>query len=146
VAIFGVGSMWEKEELKEQFFSEGKFILGWNEDSAKDLYAFVGSFRVGDILYIKASAPGSRTIRVKGIGIVTRDFMGCVNVGDLGGSSIREWQSLFVRVAWVCTEEFTIVIPENEGKLTNIRAATMYEEFLPMVQEAVVAKLLSLIH
>jgi hypothetical protein len=29
MAIFGVGSNWDGEELKERFFSEGKFILGW---------------------------------------------------------------------------------------------------------------------
>jgi hypothetical protein len=41
MAIFGVGSKWEDEELKNEFFSKGRFILGWNERSAKDLYAFV---------------------------------------------------------------------------------------------------------
>ena len=68
MAIFGVGSNWSKEE-KDRFFSEGKFIIGWNEESAKDLYAFVAALKVGDILYIKANPPGSRKIRVKGVGI-----------------------------------------------------------------------------
>lgn len=143
MAIFGVGSKWKDEELKDQFFSEGKFILGWNEDSAKDLYAFVSSLKVGDILYIKASAPGSRSIRVKGVGVVTKNIIGCLNSGDFGTSSISDWQSLFVRVAWVHMDEFTLVIPEHEGKLTNIRAATIYEEYLPFVQEAILSKIIS---
>lgn len=143
MAIFGVGSKWEDEELKDQFFSEGKFILGWNEASAKDLYAFVASLKVGDILYIKANAPGSRSIRVKGVGIVTRSLIGCTNEVEFGASSISDWQSLFVRVAWVHKDEFVVTIPENEGKLTNIRAATIYEEYLPFVQEAILAKVIN---
>lgn len=142
MAIFGVGSKWENEELKDQFFSEGKFILGWNEASAKDLYAFVASLKVGDILYIKANAPGSRNIRVKGVGVVTRNLIGCMNAGEFGASSLSDWQSLFVRVAWVHRDEFTITVPEDEGKLTNIRAATIYEEYLPVVQEAVLATII----
>ena len=143
MAIFGVGSKWEDKELKNQFFSEGKFILGWNEASAKDLYAFVASLKVGDILYIKANAPGSRSIRVKGVGVVTRSLIGCVNEGELGTSLISDWESLFVRVAWVHKDEFVVTIPENEGKLTNIRAATIYEEYLPFVQEAILAKVIN---
>jgi hypothetical protein len=144
MAIFGVGSKWENEELRNQFFSEGKFILGWNEASAKDLYAFVASLKVGDILYIKANAPGSRSIRVKGVGIITRSLIGCVNEGELGTSLISDWQSLFVRVAWVHKGEFVVTIPENEGKLTNIRAATIYEEYLPFIQEAILAKVINI--
>lgn len=143
MAIFGVGSKWEDEELKDQFFSEGKFILGWNEGSAKDLYAFVASLKVGDILYIKANAPRSRSIRVKGVGVVTKNLIGCISEGEFGTSSISNWQSLFVRVAWVHKDEFIVTIPENEGKLTNIRAATIYEEYLPFVQEAILAKIIN---
>ena len=142
MAIFGVGSKWEDEELKDQFFSQGKFILGWNKQSAKDLYAFVASLKVGDILYIKANAPGARSIRVKGVGVVTRNLIGCINAGEFGTSSISDWQSLFVRVAWVHKEEFTVTIPDDEGKLTNIRAATIYEEYLPFVQEAILDKVI----
>lgn len=143
MAIFGVGSKWEDEELKDQFFREEKFILGWNEASAKDLYAFVASLKVGDILYIKANAPGSRSIRVKGIGVVTRNLVGCMSAGEFGTSSISNWQALFVRVKWVHQTEFTITIPDDEGKLTNIRAATIYEEYLPFVQEAVLARVIN---
>lgn len=143
MAIFGVGSKWKDEELKNQFFSEGKFILGWNEASAKDLYEFVASLKVGDILYIKANAPGSRSIRVKGVGVVTRSLIGRINEGEFGASSISDWQNLFVCVAWVNQDEFVVTIPENEGKLTNIRAATIYEEYLPFIQEAILARVIN---
>ena len=138
MAIYGVGSKWNEEELKERFFEEGKFILGWNEDSAEDLYSFTSSLKVGDILYIKSNAPGSRTIKVKGVGIVTKNLFSCISSGELGSESYKEWESLFVRVRWVCKETFTIEIPKNQGKLTNIRAATIYEEHLPYVQEQII--------
>lgn len=141
MAIYGVGSNWSGEELKERFFTEGRFILGWNEDSAKDLYAFVSSLKVGDILYIKSNQPGSRTIRVKGVGIVTKNLLTCMSSSEFMHSAISDWQSLFVEVAWLHREEFYINIPETEGKLTNIRAATIYEEYLPIVQEAIIDKI-----
>jgi len=140
MAIFGVGSNWSGEELRERFFSESRFILGWNEVSARDLYAFMASLKVGDILYIKANQPGSRTIRVKGVGIVSRNLIGCITAGEFHGN-VSDWETLFVHVAWIDQEEFLVTIPEDEGKLTNIRAATIYEEYLPFVQEAVIARI-----
>jgi hypothetical protein len=142
MAIYGVGSNWSGEELKDRFFEEGKFILGWNEDSAKDIYAFVASLKVGDILYIKANRPGARTIRVKGVGIVTKNLLTCMSSGELAHSALSDWEHLFVDVAWVHRDEFQINIPEEEGRLTNIRAATIYEEYLPLVQEAILKNLI----
>lgn len=142
MAIYGVGSNWDGAEASDMFFQEGKFILGWNKESAEDLYSFISSLKVGDILYIKANRPGSRSIRVKGIGIVTKNLMSCILKGDLGYGSIKDWNSLFVSVTWVIRSEFTINIPENEGRLTNVRAATLYEEHLPFVQEQIIKSLL----
>lgn len=142
MAIYGVGSNWSGEELRERFFSERRFILGWDEESANDLYAFVASLKVGDILYIKSNQPGSRTIRVKGIGIVTRNLLTCMSSGELLNVSVSNWESLFVEVAWIYRDEFHVHIPENEGKLTNMRAATIYEEFLPFVQEAIIGRII----
>jgi hypothetical protein len=96
LAIYGVGSNWDGEEIKNTFFSQGRFILGWNEDNAQDLYALVSLLKIGDILYIKANQPGSHTIRVKGIGIVTRSFLNCIP--DFGPGEIADWQSIFVGV------------------------------------------------
>lgn len=140
MAIFGVGSTWEGE-MKKRFFEEDKFILGWNDDRAKDLYSAVAALKTGDILYIKANRAGSRKIRVKGIGIVTRNFIDCVNSGEYKNSKVSDWESLFVRVAWICTEEFFIEIPNKEGKNTHMRAGTIYEEYLPYVQTIVIEKL-----
>ena len=138
MAIYGVGSNWGGDEVCEQFFDQGRFILGWNEENAEDLYTFISTLKVGDILYIKANRPGSRSIRVKGIGIVNENLMSCILSGEIGHGSISDWHSLFVNVSWVVTNEFTIEIPENQGRLTNVRAATIYEEHLPFVQKTIV--------
>ncbi|VXC20660.1 conserved hypothetical protein [Pseudomonas sp. 8BK] len=144
MAIYGVGSNWDGHEACITFFEERKFILGWNEASAEDLYSFISSLKVGDILYIKANRPGSRSIRVKGIGIVSKNLMSCILEGDLGYGSIKDWNSLFVHVEWAVKSDFTIDIPDNQGRLTNVRAATLYEEHLPFVQEQIVKHLLKL--
>lgn len=143
MAIYGVGSNWDGEEVCDLFFEKDQFILGWNEDSAEDLYTFISSLKVGDILYIKANRPGSRSIRVKGVGIVNKNLISCISSGELGQGSISDWNSLFVGVSWVVKAEFIIEIPKNQGKLTNVRAATIYEEHLPFVQEKIVASIVS---
>ena len=101
----------------------------------------MASLKVGDILYIKANQPGSRTILVKGVGIVTRNLIGCITAGEIHGN-VSDWETPFVHVAWIDQEEFLVTIPEDEGKLTNIRAATIYEEYLPFVQEAVISRII----
>lgn len=139
MAIYGVGSRWDEGEVSEQFFKAGNFTLGWDENNAKDLYVFLASLKAGDILYLKANQPGSRNIRVKGIGLVKDSFISNIH-GNL--SDIRDFESFSIPVEWIVQEEFSIQIPENTGKLTNIRAATAYEEFLPFVQENILEKLI----
>lgn len=141
MAIFGAGSTWGNDELKQRFFDEEKFILGWNEDSAKDLYEVVSHLKVGDIVYLKANSPGSRSIRVKGVGIVTKSVIQCKRDNEYGNQKISDWNAFFVKIKWVCKEEFHIDIPDNEGRLTNVRAATFYEEYLPFVQNKILEKI-----
>jgi len=45
-------------------------------------------------------------------------------------------------VEWIVKEEFFITITKTIGKLTNIRAATLYEEFLPYVQNEILNKII----
>jgi hypothetical protein len=134
MAIFGAGSNWDGDEMKEDFFSDDNFVVGWNYSSAKDLYDGVSLLKAGDIVYLKANRGGSRSIRVKGIGVVTKSFIHCLIENGLTYDGVAGWNSLIIPVKWMVKEEFHIVIPENEGKLTNIRSATFYEEHLPFVQ------------
>jgi len=141
MAIYGAGSMWDGEEMSEQFFAQGNFVVGWNRATGGDLQASLASLKIGDIIYLKGNRPGSRVIRVKGIGFVTRSFIECVQAGEYPAEAIEAWQQFFVGVRWVVREEFRIEIPAGVGRLTNIRAATFYEEPLALVQNAILDRL-----
>lgn len=138
MAIYGIGSNWNNVEVKEKFFKNNQIVIGWDKKSANDLYSFISSLKVGDIVYLKSNQPGSRDIRVKGIGIVIKNFVGCITTEEYESTDVTDWNSLFVKVKWIVKDEFHITIPENEGKLTNIRAATVYEEYLPYVQNKII--------
>lgn len=142
MAIYGFGSVWD-HEYKNEFFSNEKIIIGWDRIHAADLYSSVASLKTGDVIYLKSNKPGSRTIRVKGIGIITKNLINCIASGEYENTDINSWNSLFVRVKWIDCSEFSIIIPDDSGKLTNIRASTMYEEHLPEVQDAILSHLLS---
>ena len=141
MAIFGAGSNWDGVEMKNDFFQNENFVIGWDYDNAKDLYDAVSLLKAGDIVYLKANQVGSRTIRVKGIGIVTQSFIHCLIEKGLTKENIADWNSFFIRVKWIVKDEFHIQIPDSEGKLTNVRAATFYEEYLPFVQTEIINQL-----
>ena len=141
MAIFGFGSNWSGKEVKETFFDEGKIIIGWDDETAADVYSFVSSLKIGDIIYLKSNQPGSRTIKVKGIGIVTGNFIECIKNNEHSSTDITDGNNFFIKVKWLIKKEFEINIPENVGRLTNIRAATLYEEYLPFVQNKIIEHL-----
>jgi hypothetical protein len=144
MAIFGAGSKWNKKEVKDGFFKDERFTIGWNEKKSKDLYEAVSHLKVGDIIYLKGVSPKYiRTIKVKGIGIVTKSFIQCLQSGEYGDSNIADWNSFFIKVNWISQERFEIEIPKDEGKLTNIRPATFYEEHLPFVQSNILEKIIN---
>ncbi len=143
MAIFGAGSNWDGDEMKDDFFNDDNFVIGWDYNHAKDLYDAVSLLKAGDIVYLKANQVGSRTIRVKGIGIVTKTFVHSLIEQGLTKDTIADWNSLYIKIRWVIREEFNIAIPDTEGKLTNVRAATFYEEYLPFVQKAIIEKILN---
>lgn len=143
MAIFGAGSKWGDDEMKDDFFRNENYVIGWNYSSAKDLYLAIAAIKVGDMIYLKANAPGSKDVRVKGIGIVTKNFMTSLIDEEVNLNDFSSWESLSIRVKWVVRSEFVLTIPANEGKLTNVRAATFYEESLPYVQTKILDELLS---
>lgn len=144
MAIFGAGSSWDDEEKSCDFYSDKSFAIGWYYNNAKDLYDAVSLLKAGDIIYLKANKVGSRSIRVKGIGILTETFIHTL-FGEKPCKD-EDWDRnrFKLKVKWVVTDEFHIEIPESEGKLTNVRSATFYEEYLPFVQKAIVDRLFCL--
>lgn len=143
MAIFGAGSNWDGVEKKPDFFNDENFVIGWDYDHAKDLYEAVSLLKTGDIVYLKSNQSGSRNIRVKGIGVVTKSFIHCLIEQGLNPEILSDWNSFYIKVRWVIKDEFQISIPSAEGKLTNVRAATFYEESLPFVQKEIINKLFS---
>ena len=141
MAIFGAGSNWDGNEMKNDFFQNENFVIGWDYNNAKDLYGAVSLLKAGDIIYLNANRPGSRNIRVKGIGIITQSFVHCLIEMGLTKETIIDWNSFYIKVKWVIKDEFHIVIPNSEGKLTNVRAATFHEEYLPFVQKKIIETL-----
>jgi hypothetical protein len=101
----------------------------------------ISTFKVGDIVYLKANKPGSFEIRVKGIGLVKSSL---IEVLFKKGENLSKVRNNFeLPVEWIIKEEFYINIPNSIGKLTNIRAATLYEEHLPYVQNEILDKIIS---
>ncbi|QNH61001.1 hypothetical protein [Hymenobacter sediminicola] len=144
MAIFGAGSTWYgSDEKKDYFFEKGIYEIGWDYPDAKDLYDAFSLLKAGDIIYLKSSSPGSRDIRVKGVGIVTTSFLHSLFLGSNPSKLDIESEEITVRmqVKWIIKNDFYISIPMSEGKMTNVRAATFYEESLPYVQKEIIDKL-----
>ncbi|WP_019038359.1 hypothetical protein [Psychroflexus tropicus] len=139
MAIFGAGSNWEGKEIKEDFFNNENYVIGWDISDGEDLYNQISSIKVGDIIYLKANKPGSLDLRVKGIGIVKKSLVN--QLFDKRENLSINRRNFELPVRWIVKNEFHISIPSNTGKLTNVRAATLYEEFLPFVQVEILDKL-----
>ena len=139
MAIFGAGSNWDGNEIKEDFFKNENFVIGWDINDAEDLYSQISSIKVGDIIYLKANRPGSLEIRIKGIGIVKKSLVN--QLFDKKENLSKNRRNFELPVKWIVKKEFHISIPVNIGKLTNVRAATLYEEFMPFVQSKILEKL-----
>ena len=70
-----------------------------------------------------------------------RSFIQCLQSNEYTEINISDWNSLFIKVKWLIQKKFIIKIPKDEGKLTNIRPATFYEEYLPFVQRKILEKI-----
>lgn len=141
MAIYGAGSNWIDGEKKITFFENSCYSIGWAYDDAKDLYNVLSTFKVGDIIYLKSNPPGCKDIRIKGIGIVMGTFANELMNLVVGGNFVTQ-DKISIPVEWIIRDEFFIDAGE-EGKLTNVRAATLYEESLLSVQKQIIEHLLS---
>ncbi|MCS3869455.1 hypothetical protein J3D55_002371 [Chryseobacterium ginsenosidimutans] len=141
MAIYGAGSNWDGDEIKDDFFANNNYVIGWDINDAQDLYNMLSTVKIGDIIYLKANRPGSLDLRIKGIGIVRNSLL---NILFEKGENLSSTRNNFeLPVEWIDTDEFFITIPSNTGKLTNVRAATLYEEFLPFVQNEIINKIIA---
>lgn len=139
MAIFGAGSNWDGNEIKDDFFKNENYIIGWDINDAEDLYSQISSVKVGDIIYLKANRPGSLELRIKGIGIVKQSLVN--QLFEKKENLSKNRRNFELPVKWIVKDEFHISIPQDIGKLTNVRAATLYEEFLPFVQTEILKEI-----
>ena len=144
MAIFGAGSNWSGTEIRQRLFDNNYYLIGWDIADAEDLYTLISSIKVGDIIYLKSNRPGSLDLRIKAIGIVTQSLMQSFFDNEINLSNRRA--NFELPVTWIDRDEFRISIPEGTGKLTNVRAATLYEECLPYVQTEIINRLMNRIN
>lgn len=126
MAIFAIGASYNNEDVSNSFIENNIAGPGWDESEAPELHQIIKSMKVGDILYIK-SANVSSAIKVKAIGIVADSTIVCDSELVEIGRNIR----------WIPVQEFTIEKPVEK---LQIRMNTLYEEFHPEVQQAILNK------
>lgn len=45
MAIYGAGSKWGNNELRQDFFHHNRYVIGWDQAEANDLYVLVSSIK-----------------------------------------------------------------------------------------------------
>lgn len=127
MAIYAIGAYYD-DDVSGEFIANNIAGPGWDSTQAPELHQFVRSLKVGDIVYIKSAPPSSADIMVKGVGVITDDQVVSTSSVVAAGRNIK----------WLVTENFRIPKPAEKN---NVRQNTMYEEFHPDVQSAILAKL-----
>lgn len=127
MAIFAIGAYYDSD-VSQKFITNNIAGPGWSRTEAPELHQFIRSLKVGDIIYIKSASPSSPDIIVKGIGIITDDEVVTTSNVVSAGRNIK----------WLSVEKFRIPKPIEKN---NVRLNTMYEEFHPEVQKAVLDKI-----
>jgi hypothetical protein len=126
MAIYGIGAYYDGDVSRD--FIEANLVgIGWENIDAADLHQLVKTMKVGDIVYLKSFSPSSPHLIVKAIGLIVDD-------------EIRTWNdsnnlvSCGRNVRWLSTRQIRIPKPSEKN---NVRANSVYEEFHPRVQEAI---------
>jgi hypothetical protein len=127
MAIFAIGAYYDGD-VSDDFISNNIAGPGWSKTDAPELHQFINSLKVGDIVYIKSASPSSKDIIVKAIGVVADDVLVTSSSVVSAGRNIK----------WIITDGFRIPKPKEKN---NVRMNTMYEEFHPEVQKAILNKL-----
>jgi hypothetical protein len=129
MAIYGVGAYYD-HDVSDAFLENNLVGVGWNSEDAPELQEYFKSLKVGDVVYIKA-AFGGADVTVKGIGIIkdnsirtSADTDGLVTTGR--------------NVEWLNKERFVIPRPTEKN---NVRSNTVYEEFHPVIQSAILQRI-----
>lgn len=126
MAIYGIGAYFGSD-VSNDFITDNYIGTGWDITCAPELFRFMQSLKVGDIVYIKSFPPSSTDLIIKGIGIIKDDEIIANSVIECGRN-----------VIWKNTKELRFPKPQEKN---NVRANTMYEEFHPAVQGFIIHNL-----
>lgn len=128
--IYAIGSMYgSTDEMLPDFLSRKVACIGWPKTEASALHQMLGQIGVGDIVFVK-SHPAAHGLYIKAVGIV--DSPEVYSFPDLGtGRSVR-W-------VWSFKEENgPLRLGRQNDRYDNFRMGSLYQEFGPAVQAAVI--------
>ena len=126
MAIFGIGAYYE-EDVSQDFIKKNLVGIGHRVENAPELYQFMRTLKVGDVVYIKSVPRSNSDISVKGIGVIIDDKEVKNRIVSCGRN-----------VKWVDTQKFRIPKPKETY---NVRKNSIYEEFHPDVQRIILERL-----
>ena len=126
MAIYGIGAYFSSD-VSNDFIANNLVGTGWSLKDAPELFQFMKSLKVGDIVYIKSFSPASSDLIIKGIGIIKDDVVVTNSIVKCGRN-----------VIWKNTNQLRVAKPQERN---NVRANTMYEEFHPEIQDFVMRNL-----
>ena len=126
MAIYGIGAYFSSD-VSNDFITNNLVGTGWSLKDAPELFQFMKSLKVGDIVYIKSFSPASSDLIIKGIGIIKDDVVVTNSIVKCGRN-----------VIWKNTNQLRVSKPQERN---NVRANTMYEEFHPEIQDFVMRNL-----
>jgi len=127
MAIYGIGTIRDDADVSRRFIEAHVAGTNWPVTEAPEIHQFLRSLKVGDIVYLKASALRSREIIVKAVGVIIDDVI-------LANRLVRCGRN----VRWADTSQFRLPLPSERN---NVRRNTIYEEFHPVVQRAIIARI-----
>ena len=126
MAIFGIGAFYE-EDVSQDFIKKNLAGIGHSIEDAPELYQFMRTLKVGDVVYIKSVPRSNSDISVKGIGVIIDDK-----------EVKHELVTCGRHVKWMSKQEISIPNPRDKF---NVRMNSMYEEFHPEVQRIILERL-----
>ncbi len=133
MAIYGIGAHYGKtKDVSGEFKKKNLVGVGYTASEAPELYQFISTLKVGDIIYIKSFAPSSKFIFVLAIGFI-KD--GEILNSKLSHGLVKAGRN----VVWKVKDKFPILKPKERN---NVRLNTLYQEFNPEVQAEIFKKLL----
>lgn len=126
MAIFGMGGYFGYD-ISNDFINNDIVGTGWTKADAPELFQYMNSLKVGDIVYIKSCSPSSPDLIIKGIGIIKDDIIVSNSIVTCGRN-----------VVWKNKNQLRIQKPQEKN---NVRFNTMYEEFHPDIQRFIIQNL-----